>query len=231
MNTQEYEPTLVIQPRRALYLFGGIGILVVILSFIGQYLFMFPDTYNIRSPFEANLIRDFISEFNFHGQPNISIYYNLLGLNAASFFLFVIAHFKKISKDKYWFHWAAMAWIVLVVSIDNLAIIRNKIVEYYQDSVNSAGSSPYGWMIAGILVAVVLIIFFFQFWLRLENKYRILFVTSIFIYFIGALIKAYSLLPFTALEQVLHYGGVTLLLYSVLHYMESHISWFSVSTK
>jgi hypothetical protein len=234
MNTQTQENTLIVQPRRAIYFFGGAGIIVVILSFISQYIRLFPDIINVHYPIQADFIHDFILEFNFNGQSDIAIYYNLLILNVAACLLFVIAYLKKMNKDPYRYQWTATAWITLFFALDNLAELHQKMQALFQDK-ESMGAPEYAWIAALVILAVL----FFRFCLRLDRKYRFLFLTSVILYFVGTLGQTvtsfynskefiYSL--FLTIEQALQYGGVTLLIYSLLIYLTSSFPSFFIST-
>jgi hypothetical protein len=229
MNSQEQKQTLIVQPKKALYIFGGVGIIMVILSLVGQYVSSPQNLSGIRFPFQADIINDYMLEFDFNGKPNIVIYYIVLILDVAAFLLFVISYLKKSVKDKYRFQWSAMAWIVLALSIDNLAVIHKKINEYVQSWSSSGGWFEYKWVIAGAVTLVILVAFFFRFWQHLDPKYKVLFLVPAVMYFGGALGKEYSL--FIALDQALQYGAATLLIYSLLLYIKSEYPSFSVQTK
>jgi hypothetical protein len=204
---------------------------MVVLSFIAQYLILHPVSIDVRLPYQANLIRDYISEFNFRAQPNIAIYYTMLILDVAAFLLFLIAHFTRASKDKNKSSWTAFAWIVLFIAIDNLALVQSKIFEYFRDGTNAGGGwLKYPWMLPAFLLLLLALVFI-GLWPQFDNKYRVLFLASIVLYFAGVFVKIYSKFTFAAAEQALQYGGATLLVYSLLLYMESHASLFSVSAK
>jgi hypothetical protein len=191
---------------------------------------LFSNSYSVYFPFQENLIRDFTSEFDFTGQPNISIYYKVLILNVAAFLLFLIAYFKGVSKDPFRFHWRALAWLTWFISIDSLAMVNKKIVEYLQDGAQAPDLVPGKWMIAGVVAALILVVLFLRFWRQLDSTYRILLPVSVAMYFGGVLVKENSLFTYTALAQTLQYGGISLLIYTLLHYMKTHVSPFSVST-
>ena len=238
MNTQEQERSLMIQPRRALYIFGGAGIVMVILSFASQYLRLYPDSYNIRYPVQASFINDFILEFNFAGQPDIAIYHNILLLDAAACLLFVIAYLKNAVKDAYRSRWTAMAWIILFFAVDNMAVFHRRIPLLFQGT--TVMGFKYAWMIAGIAGIVIFSVLFFRFWLHLDNKFRNLFLVSIVLYLAGAFGKeitgARAVMDLTnslflTAEQAFQYGGATLLTYSLLLYLTSFFPRFFVATK
>jgi len=226
MNKLKQEPTLIIQPRKVLYILGGIGIVMAFLSLIGQYTDLLQGHH---FPFQADLIQDYTLEFDFGGKPNIVIYYNVLLLDITSFLLFIVSYLKSAAGDKYKLQWFAMAWIVLAVSIDNLAVIHKKIKEYFQDWTDMGAWFEYKWVIVGIVILVILVILFFRFWQSLDTKYAILFFVSAVMYFGGALGKEYSL--FITLDQMLQYGASALLIYSLLLYIKSEYPSFSFAIK
>ncbi len=237
MDTQSNENNLTIRPRRALYVFGGAGMIVIILSFFSQYIRLFPEIYSIHQPYQADLIKDFILEFDFNGQPGIAIYYNVFILLAASGLLFVTAHLKNLNKDAYRFYWLSLAWIVLIFSIDNLAIFHEKIKLLFKDKTDVGGWSEYTWVIVGIMIFAVL---FFRFWRSLDKKYRFLFFASGILYFSGVLGEEitrfndtteliYSLL--LTVEQGLQYAGGILLIYATLLNLTHVFPNFIVSIK
>lgn len=237
MNMQSSEPSLIIQPKRVLYFLGGAGIILVILGFVSQYIKLFPDSFTTHIPFKAYLTDDFISEFDFNGQPDIVIYYNVLLSNIAACLLFVIAYFKNISKDSYRTYWTALAGIVLFFAIDNLAVIYKKIEVLFRDEFSTGKFT--GAIGAGVAI-IIFVAVFFRFWQHLDVKYKILFISSFALYFAGTLgeeittiysAKRFSYALFLTLEQGLQYGGASLLIYTLLLYIPSSFPRFFVSTK
>jgi hypothetical protein len=239
VDTQEQEQTLIIQPKLALYILGGMGIVVLILSIIAEYLKIFPNSYTIHFPLQTTLIDDFITEFDFTGRPNIAIFFNMLILDTASILAFIIAYLKNISRDKYRLGWVAMAWIVWFLAIDNLAWIIERMNAYFKELIDAGGGFKYDPLTAGVVAVIILAALSFRFWMHLDNKYKVLFLISAVLYFGGEIgkelinlygPKKFVLIVFSALEQALHYGGATLLVYSLLLYIGSYFSGFSVST-
>ncbi len=239
MNAQKQETSMLVHAKRVLYILGGAGIILVILSFISQYLRLFPDSFHVGSSSLKNFIKDFISEFDFNGQPDIVIYFNVLTLNAAAILLFVVAYFKNIAKDSYRIYWKALAWIIWLFAIDNLAVLHKKIrILFLGETVD--GWLKYAGLIAGVVGIAIFVAVFFRFWRHFDDKYRTLFFTSAILYFLGVLgdelikfypseIFSYALL--ITFEQALQYGGVILLIYSLLLYIPSFLPRFFVATK
>jgi hypothetical protein len=225
MSAQSQENTLTIQPKRVMFFVGAVGVVLVILGFISQYLRLFPDSINVRFPYQADLITDFKLEFDFDGRSSIAIFFNVLLLNMAVCLMFVITHLKKINKDKYRFSWTAMAWVVLFFAIDNLADLSKKIEIIVKDK--EAGSVgvdlPWVLTVTGILFAL-----FFLFWVQLDGKYKNLFLVSIVLCLGGVLVKGFAGLQdfdaliyavYLSIAQALQYAGGILLSYSLFQYL------------
>ena len=242
MHPQESEKTLVIQPKWALYFFGGLEFIFLIFSLIGQYLRLYPNPLNLRFPL---LTHYFIVEFDVNAEANITTYYSVSMAIISAFLLSVIAYLKSINKDKYRFHWAALAAWMLYISLDDASVIHEKISKYLKGWTDMGGWFEYKWVIIGLVAIGILGISFFQFWLHLDNKYKVLFLLSAGIFFGGAVGTemiggrwAYShgsdnfiYKVFTTLEQGLQYGGLILLIYSLLLYIKSYFPLFSVGIK
>ena len=245
MNTHDQGRTLTIRPRWALYFFGGLEIILIVFSLIGQYLRLSPDSYSIHSVFQEKLIRDFTAEFNVNSEGNMATYYSVSMAIAASFLVFVIAYLKNAAKDRYRFYWTALAWFLLYISMDDASVIHEKVSKYLKGWTVMGGWFEYKWVIAGIAVVGIFAISFFRFWLHLDNKYKILFLLSAAMFFGGAVgteliggrwaysfgSKNFTYVILNTIEQGLQYAGLTFLIYSLLLYIKSYFPWFSVSTK
>jgi hypothetical protein len=234
-NIQKPEPVLIIQPKRVLTIIGAAGVILVIISFLSQCLRLFPGILFFHIPFQEYFVRDFIWEFDFNGQPNITIFFNVLTLNIAAILLFVIAFFKNTIKDSYRFHWTAMACIVWLFAIDNLAVIHRKIQLFFVEGNVVTGWLAYLWV---ILLIVILAVVYFRFWQHLDRQYKSLFLTAALLYFAGVLGREAIFYPakefiysiFLTIEQALQYAGVAVLIYALLLYIPSFLPRFFVST-
>lgn len=245
INAQEQEQTLTIQPKRVLYILGGIEIVVVIFSLIGQYLRLFPDSYSIHSPFQERVLHDFIWYFDVNSEANLTTYYSVTMAMLSAFLLFIIAYFKNAAKDKYRIHWAALAGFLLYISMDDASVIHEKSSKYLKGFSDLGGWFEYKWVFIGLVVIGILAIAFFQFWLHLDNKYKALFLASAAMFFGGAVgtemlgghwaysngSKNFTYVLFNTLEQSLQYAGLILLAFSLLLYIKTYFPLFSVSAR
>jgi len=245
MQSQERKPSLLFNPQKALYLFGGLWIIVLIFSLLGQYLRMFPDNYSIHSATQGLLLGDFTKEFDVNSEANITTYYSVSMAIISSLLLFTVAYFKMQEKDKYRFHWAILGAFLLYISMDDASVIHEKFSRYLKGWTVLGGWFEYKWVILGIAVVVILGITFFRFWLQLDTKYKILFLVSAGLFFGGAVgfevlggrwaysfgSKNFTYVLFTTFEQGLQYSGLTTLVYTLLTYLRTYFPHFSISVK
>jgi len=245
ISTKDQERTLIVQPKRALYVLGGVEIILIILSLIGQYLRMFPDSYHIHSRVQENMIRDFIGEFDVNSEANVVTYYSVSMAMASSFLLFLIAYFKNARKDRYRFYWTVLAWFLLYISMDDASVIHEKSSRYLKSLTVLGGWFEYKWVIIGIAVVGIFAVSFFRFWLHLDTIYKILFLLAAGLFFGGAVgteliggrwaysfgSKNFTYVLINTFEQGLQYFGLTMLIYSLLEYIKSYFPRFSVSAE
>lgn len=245
MNSQHEEQSLNIQPKWALYIFGGVEVVLLILSLIGQYLQMFPDSYSIHSHFQENIVHYFILMFDVNSEANITTYYSVSMAIVASFLLFLIASLKNAVRDRYRFYWTILAWFVFYISMDDASVIHEKTSRYLKGLTDLGGWFEYKWVIIGLVVVAVFAVSFFRFWLHLDNKHKVLFLVSAGLFFGGAVgtelvggrwaysfgSKNFTYTLLTTFEQGMQYTGLTMLIYSLLSYLGTYYPRFSVATK
>lgn len=245
MNSQHEEQSLNIQPQWALYIFGGVEVVLLILSLIGQYLQMFPDSYSIHSHFQENIVHYFILMFDVNSEANITTYYSVSMAIVASFLLFLIASLKNAVRDRYRFYWTILAWFVFYISMDDASVIHEKTSRYLKGLTDLGGWFEYKWVIIGLVVVAVFAVSFFRFWLHLDNKHKVLFLVSAGLFFGGAVgtelvggrwaysfgSKNFTYTLLTTFEQGMQYTGLTMLIYSLLSYLGTYYPRFSVATK
>lgn len=246
MNSQQHEEHRInIQPKWALYIFGGLEIILLSLSLIGQYLQVFPDSYSITSHLQENIIHYFILMFDVNSEANIATYYSVSMAIVASFLLFLIASLKNAVRDRFRFYWTVLAWFVFYIAMDDASVIHEKTSRYLKGLTDLGGWFEYKWVILGLMVVAVFAVSFFRFWLHLDNKHKIFFLVSAGLFFGGAVgteliggrwaysfgSKNFIYTLLNTFEQGMQYAGLTMLIYSLLSYLGSYYPRFSVATK
>lgn len=220
--------TLVLNPRRVLYILAAVGIVVLLLSLWGIHMRFFP--YNVSNNAQANFIEDFSGEMDFNQQHNIAAYFGTLIMALAAYLSFVIVKFKKAS-DKV--VWSATAWVILFLSMDNLAEVLQKVNAYFQIGDNPKVPFP----ISEIVVAFLFLILIILLWRQLDNQTRWLFVAFAVTYFGGVIGKeltrgtgkSLTTALYIFVEQALEYGGEIVLVYALLNSLASSTRQFIVS--
>jgi len=239
MEAQEKKWTLTIWPERVYHALIAVEIVLVALSLLSQYVRMYPSLFGAQFP---QLAHYFVVEFDVNAEANFPTFYSVSMAIAASFLLFVIAYLKSNVRDKYRFHWFALALLLLYISLDDASVIHEKTSKYIKGFSDLGGWFEYKWVIVGLAVVLILGISFFRFWLHLDNKSKILFLVSGALFFGGAVgvemigghwaysngTKNFIYVLFTTLEQSLQYLGIATLVYTLMFYIRSYFSFFSV---
>ena len=231
-----------VQPRRAVRIFFITAILLGILSFIGQLLRLFPNDYSIHGPLEESFLDIFIYQFGVNTEANIATHFNTLILVIVAALFLVIALLKNSVKDRYRLNWFVLSLFVLYLSIDEQAVLHEKLSKLFASWPSLNGWLEYKWVIPGIAGVLVFAVLFVPFFFHLETKFKVLFIVSTVMYFSGALGSEifsgryaslhgtkniiYSMM--TTVEEMLEFNGVNLLMYSLLYYIEIYFGDFKV---
>jgi predicted membrane channel-forming protein YqfA (hemolysin III family) len=232
MNDKEYIQG--VQPRRVVRIFFITAIVLGILSFIGQVLRLFPGDYTIHGPLEESFLDMFIYQFGVNTEANIATHFNTLILVIVAALFLVIALLKYSTRDRYRLNWFILSLFVLYLSIDEQAVLHEKLSKIFAGFSDLNGWLEYKWVIPGFVGVLVFAVLFIPFFLHLENRFKALFIVSTVMYFAGALGSEvfsghyasqhgtkniiYSLM--TTVEEMLEFNGVNLLMYSLLYYIE-----------
>ncbi|MCE9645514.1 MAG: hypothetical protein K8S20_05895 [Chloroflexi bacterium] len=231
---KEPNQTLTIQPRRITQLLLGAAIVVAVFSFIGQYLTLFPGSFQVHNPAEAYILDNyFILEFKLNSMSNIVVFFtSFILLSAVALLFFLIAMRKASILDRFKRSWLAFALFFLYLSVDTASILPEKYVKFYNSWTNANGWFTFRW---GFILAALLILGFLLrgFFSQLEAGFRSRLFTSIGLYYAGLLgvelfsghyttyfnpqTLGLSILVFAA--ELTEFGGLILLINSLLDYI------------
>ncbi len=229
--------TIRLHPKRALKILLGITFALVILNVIALYLRFFPERYTVYSAMHEFFLDVFISQFTLNSEKNIPTFFSSFLLFAASALFFIIASWKKAQRDKYRVHWKILAFLLLLFSIDEFTSLHEKLIKPFRDLPDFNGLFYFKWVIPGLAFVFIFGLAYFMFFLHLERRYKILFLLSAALFFGGALgfeiiggrfanyngLKNFTFYMIATVEEMLELGGISLLVYSLLHYMETYI--------
>ncbi|MCE9645515.1 MAG: hypothetical protein K8S20_05900 [Chloroflexi bacterium] len=234
MKNTEYAQE--IRPGRIVRIFFIATILLGILSFIGQLLRLFPKDYSINGPLEESFLDIFIYQFGVNTEANIATHFNTLILVIVAALFLVIAVLKYTQKDRFRLSWLVLSLFVLYLSIDEQAMLHEKLSKLFSGWTSLNGWFEYKWVIPGIAGVLVFAVLFIPFFFHLETRFKALFIVATVMYFSGALGSeifsgkyaslhgtkniTYSLM--TTIEEMLEFNGVNLLMYSLLLYIQAY---------
>lgn len=229
--------TLKINPKRILKILLGITFSLAILNLIAMYLRFFPERYHVYSKLHEFFLDIYIDRFIMNTEMNFPTYFATFQLLAASILFFIIAAWKKIDKDKYRFHWKGLAFLLLLFSIDEFTAMHERLEKLFKHLPDFNGLFFFKWVIPGIAFLLLFGLLYLMFFFHLEKKYKILFLSSAFLFFGGALgfeviggrfanyndTRNFTFYMLTTIEETLELGGIALLIYSLLHYIKRYI--------
>ncbi len=218
-----------------------IGLLVMVgvivgLSIYGQKIRFF-GVADIRGPWHEFILDQLMKSFYLDAEGNIVTFINALLLFIPSLILTAISIWKTSAKDKFRFHWIGLALIFLFLSIDEAAVIHENMIKPMRAIVGAEGFFYFAWIIPGIIIVVAFGLLYFMFFLHLENKFKILFMLSLGVYISGVIggemisgyyaanlgLKNYTYAVVASLEESIEYIGCSLIIYSLLKYIEHYL--------
>ena len=233
-------PVIKLNPKRVLIVLMAITLLLVSLSIWGQYLRFFPGTYDIRGPIHEFAIDLLMHSFYTDSEANVPTYYNTIILFIPAMLFAIIGAWKTSIKDKFRFQWFGLALVFLYLSIDEAAVLHEKLITPMRSLFNFeryGGIFYFAWVIPGLAVILLFMLAYLRFFLHLENKYKFLFFISLSIYVSGIIggemlsghfaetigLKNFTYASYTSLEESLEWIGCSLTIYSLLAYIQQYL--------
>ena len=126
-----------------------------------------------------------VALFDVNAEANIPTFFSVLLLMFACLLLKVIAHIE----TKYKTHWIILSVGFLFMSLDEFAMLHDKLTPITQRLLGTSGSGVFyfAWIIPAIILICILAIYFYKFLFQLPKKTRISFILSGSIYLAGAI--------------------------------------------
>ena len=180
----------------------------------------------------------FVPLFYVDAEQNIPTLFSVLLLFFAALLLTAISVLKKKQMDPDASNWAALAFWLLFMAVDEASSIHEKLTTPVRGLL---GDGPFGifyfaWVIPGVAVVCILTLYFLRFHLRLPAKTRTTFLVSSALFISGAIgfelvggryaelygseNLTYSMIA-TA-EESLEMAGVIVFIYALLDYIADH---------
>jgi len=171
-----------------------------------------------------------IDRFNMDAEVSIPTWFEQTLFLAGSLFSAMLALAQKAKEDKK--AWLGISGIMLYLSIDESSAIHELIAEPVRNTLNIiSGPFIFAWTIPVLILIIILTLLYFQFFLRLEKRTRLLLILSGLVFVGGAagfeIISGaywsyknfafdafYSIL--TGLEEIFELLGLSMFIYAVL---------------
>ncbi|MBI5964775.1 MAG: hypothetical protein HY863_14950 [Chloroflexi bacterium] len=233
-------PVVKLNPKKILFALFGICVLLVCLSIWGQYYRFFPESIAMHGVFQEFGIDLLTKSFYTDSEANVPTYFNTIILFIPSLLFAAIGAWKFSIKDKFKVQWIGLALIFLYLSVDEASVLHEKLIPPMRELFNYerfGGIFYFAWVVPGMIAVLLFMLAYLRFFLRLENKYKILFFLSLAIY-VGGIIggemlsghfagtigfKNFTYSAYTSLEESLEWIGCSLLIYSLLTYIQQYL--------
>ena len=213
------------------WVLGSIAVVLVVLSLLGRLL--------LYDGSEGPM--DSVSHLlNVDMETSVPTYFSVLLLLFVSALLYTVALGKR--QDPFLRHWAGLAVIFLLFSIDEATSIHELAVGPLRRQFGLGGWLYFSWVIPGAAFVLAFVLAYLRFVARLSKPFQTLFVASGAIYVGGALGMeliggfqvdhygrdgiAYVLI--TTIEEALEMAGLVLFIYALLRYLETRKAALSV---
>ncbi len=233
-------PTIKLNPNKVLISLFAIIILLVCLSIWGQYLKYFPQTFDMHGAWQEFWIDLLMRSFYTDAEANVPTYFNTIILFIPALLLAVIGAWKASIKDKFKIHWIGLSIIFLILSVDEASVLHEKLINPMRGLFNFeryGGIFYFAWVIPGLAAVFVFMLAYLRFFIHLENKYKFLFFISLAIYVSGIIggemlsghfagtigLKNFTYAMYTSLEESLEWIGCSLMIHSLLKYIQQYL--------
>ncbi len=182
-----------------------------------------------------DLVYGLVPLFYLDAERNIPTLFSVLLLLCAALLLTVITVLKKRQKDPDVSRWAILAFGFVLMAVDEAWSIHEKLVMPVRALLGDGplGIFYFAWVVPGIVVVLVLTLFFLRFLLRLPTKTRFTFMIAAALYIGGAVglelvggryaemhghdNLTYSM--FATVEESLEMAGAIVFIYALLKYI------------
>ncbi len=229
-------PVINLNAKRTFIILISILAVLVGLSIWGQKL-KYVGVGDIHGPWHEFLIDMLMQSFYLDLEANIPTFYNVVLLLIPTALLFGIAAAKNQLKDKFRYHWYALAIVFLFLSIDEASSLHERLIKPMREYSNAGTLFHFAWIIPGIIAVIVFGLLFLMFFLHLDRKFKILFFVSLAVYIGGVIggevvsgyyadslgLKNFTYAVVASLEESVEMIGASMIIYSLLKYIEQYL--------
>jgi hypothetical protein len=128
-----------------------------------------------------------IPKTNLYGEGNLPAYFSAMLLAIAGLLLTVVAASQRASADPFRRHWAGLAAVFFVLSMDEAAAFHELATEPVRAALNTGGIFFYGWIIPGLIFLTFFAISFWRFFWQLPSDTKRRFAVAGAVFVFGAI--------------------------------------------
>jgi hypothetical protein len=230
-------PVIKLNPGRILVFLLICIALLVGLSIRGQYVRFFPNSVDVNGAWGEFSLDLLMHAFNMDSEADVPTFFNTVVLFVAAILFAAIAVTKFQGRDKFRIHWAGLGILFLYLSIDEAAVLHERLIKPMRSMTDLGGIFYFAWIVPGIAFVVIVGLMYLRFFLNLETKFKILFLASVLLYFGGVIggemlsgyfaesigQKNFTYAVVSNLEEAIELIGASMLIYTLLAYIKQYL--------
>lgn len=227
-----HPPIIKINPKRTLLFLFALVAALVGMSVWGQHIRFF-GVADIKGSWHEFLIDMLNTPFYMDAESNIPTFVNALLLFIPALLLALIGSWKNSVRDKFRFQWNLLAFIFLLLAVDEVSTLHERIIKPMRAIFGAEGFFYFTWVIPGLIAVALFAAAFLMFFLHLDKKFKLLFFFSLAVYISGVIggemvsgyfaanlgQKNYAYAVVASLEESVEMFGCSLIVYSLLEYI------------
>lgn len=214
-----------LNPFKITRILGAVAFFLVLASISGQLMFYMT----------GNKFYGLVLLFDIDAEYNIPTFFSMLLLLFAALLLSVITILERKRTASHILHWAILSFGFLIMAIDEVVCIHERLVNPIRRLLGPGnhGIFNFAWVIPGIVLVLVLALFFLKFWWRLPTKTRLTVLMAAAIYIGGCIgfeligghyaelhgLKNMTYVMLTTVEESLEMAGVIVFIWGLLVYL------------
>lgn len=190
----------------------------------------------LKFNFDNLYVNSLVRIIDFDTEANIPTFFSAVMLLISSGLLLYISNRKKTTNSSYTL-WLILAIIFLFLSIDESAVLHERLIVVTRNMFNLKGLLFFGWVIPYGIILIILSFIYIPFLIKLDVKTRNIFVFSALIFVFGALIielfegKNYEFNGadiihsiYYTFEEFFEMLGVSIFIYGLLDYISRNVN-------
>jgi hypothetical protein len=223
------EQTLIqIDPRKVAAILAGIAGLLILTSVTLDV---------IEALIGSQQFWGYRVKFDLDQEANVPTYFSSLILLISASLLAMIGTVKTQTKAAFAPHWKGLALLFFLMSVDETAVLHERLIHIFQDWFKPTGFFYYGWVIAAIPLVIIVAATYLRFFFHLSPKFKWGISLAAFLFLSGGLgmemLSAWFAVTYgennsadnmlITLEESLELFAVIIFIYTFLVYIEENL--------